>query len=408
MARYQLLIQGGTLVDPAQGIQARRDVAFADGLVAAVGEALPAADADAMVNASGKLVTPGLIDLHVHVFEGVSHYGIQPDPTCLARGATTVMDAGSAGADTFLGFRKYVIEASATRIFATLNISSMGMIAERIGELDDLKWASVPRALETIEKNRDVILGVKVRLTRDSIVGREAGITPLYRAREAADAAGLPIMVHPQGAWCDSLDDILAVMGKGDILTHSFHGSTHGILDENGKIRSAVWAARERGVVFDVGHGQGSFSWQVVEAALAQGFLPTTISSDLHHYNVNGPVYDLATTVSKFLHLGLSLPDALARVTSVPAETIHLAGRIGTLAPGAWGDAVVFDLEEGSFDLVDSFQRVRVGRQQLVPRVVVKGGKVYRGPENDASRGDAASEGWTTNDAKGARKGHEK
>jgi dihydroorotase len=294
-------------------------------------------------------------------------------------GATTVVDAGSAGADTFPGFRKYVIEASATRIFAQLNISSMGMIASRIGELDDLKWASVPRALETIEKHRDLILGVKVRLSRDSIVGEAAGITPLHRAREAADAAGLPIMVHPQGAWCDSLDDILAVMREGDILTHSFHGSTHGILDDNGKIRASVRQARERGVIFDVGHGQGSFRWQVVEAAMAQDFAPTTISSDLHVYNLHGPVYDLATTVSKFLHLGLSLDDALAKVTAVPAGVIKLADRIGTLAVGAWGDAVVFDLEEGAFELVDSHQQTRTGRQRLVPRTVIKGGAVYEG-----------------------------
>src|SRR5579884_9902 len=169
MAAYDLLIKGGTLVDPAQGIHDRRDVAFADGVVAAVGEGLPTDAATQVVDASGRVITPGLIDLHVHVFEGVSHYGIAPDPTCLARGATTVVDAGSAGADTFPGFRTYVIETSATRIFAQINISSMGMIAERIGELDDLKWASVPRALEVIEANRDLILGVKVRLTRNSI-----------------------------------------------------------------------------------------------------------------------------------------------------------------------------------------------------------------------------------------------
>ena len=377
MATYDLAIIGGTLVDPAAGIHGRRDVAFRDGEVVAVADAIAPSDAARVVDAAGRLVTPGLIDLHVHVFEGVSHYGIAPDPTCLARGATTVVDAGSAGADTFPGFRKYVIEASATRIYATLNISSMGMIAARIGELDDLKWASVPRAVETIEKHRDRILGVKVRLTRDSIVGEAAGLTPLFRAREAADAAGLPIMVHPQNAWCESIDDILAVMRGGDILTHSFHGHSHGILDDAGNIRKSVHQARERGVIFDVGHGQGSFSWRVIEAALAEGFPPTTISSDLHHYNVNGPVFDLATTVSKFLALDLTLDDALAKVTAVPARVIGIPDKIGTLAVGAWGDAVVFDLAEGHYDLIDSHGEVRPGRQRLVPRVVVKGGRVY-------------------------------
>ncbi|MGH2458626.1 MAG: amidohydrolase/deacetylase family metallohydrolase [Chloroflexota bacterium] len=373
---YDLVIKNGTLVDPARGMHTKQDVAFASGAVATVADNVATTDAARVIDAMGRLVTPGLIDLHVHVFEGVSHYGIPPDPTCLAHGATTVVDAGSAGADTFAGFRKYVIEASATRIFAQLNISAMGMLESQIGELDDLKWASVPRALETIEKHRDLILGVKVRLSRGTIVGEAAGITPLYRAREAADAAGLPIMVHPQDAWCDSLDDVLAVMRERDILTHCFHDHTHGILDADRKIRRSVWEARERGVIFDVGHGQGSFNWDICETALAQGFLPTSISSDLHVYNLSGPVFDLATTVSKFLHLGLSLDDALARVTAVPARVIGLEGKIGTLAEGAWGDAVVFALEEGDFPLVDSRGQVRIGRQRLVPRTVVKGGKV--------------------------------
>ncbi|MBI2941977.1 MAG: amidohydrolase/deacetylase family metallohydrolase [Chloroflexi bacterium] len=384
MATYDLVVRGGTLIDPAQGIHAPRDVAFRDGVVAAVDESLPVTEAARVVDASGRVVTPGMIDLHVHVFEGVSHLGIAPDSTCLARGATTVVDAGSAGADTFPGFRKYVIETSATRIFAQLNISSQGMLSPVVGELDDLKWASIPRALEVIEKHRDLILGVKVRLTRRSIVGESAGLTPLYYAREAADAAGLPIMVHPQSAWCPSLDDIVAVMRAGDILTHTYHGMDHGILDERGGIRRSVREARERGVIFDVGHGAGSFNWQVCETALAQGFPPMTVSSDLHVHSVNGPVFDLATTVSKFLHLGLSLDEALAKVTAVPAEVIGMANRIGTLAVGAWGDAVVFDLQEGAFELVDSQKQPRVARRRLVPRVVIKGGRVYSGSPEPA------------------------
>jgi dihydroorotase len=382
MPTYDLLIRGGTLLDPAQTLHARRDLAFTGGRVAAVAEEIPVAEAAAVVDAGGKLVTPGLVDLHVHVFDGVSHYGIPPDPTCLATGATTVVDAGSAGADTFRGFRKYVIEVSRTRILAQLNISSMGMISQEVGELDSIKWANVPKALKTIEANRDLILGVKVRLTRDMIVGAEAGIAPLHLAREAADAAGLPIMVHPQGAWCPSLDDILAVMRQGDIVTHCYHGVTkyhgteHGVLDERGQVRESVWAAVERGVIFDVGHGQGSFDWEICERALEQGLLPTTISSDLHAHNLHGPVFDLATTVTKFLHLGLSLEDAVAKVTSVPAGVIKMAGQVGTLAPGAHGDAVVLDLEEGSFPLFDARGVERTGRQRLVPRTVVKAGRV--------------------------------
>lgn len=381
MTSYDLIVKGAMLIDPARGIQAPGDVAFADGRVAAVGKDLAASQAASTIDASGHLIVPGMIDLHVHVFEGVSFYGIPPDPTCLARGVTTVVDAGSAGADTFPGFRKYVIEVSATRIFAQLNISSQGMLSSAIGELDQLKWASVPRALQMIEKHRDRILGVKVRLTRDSIVGESAGLQPLYRAREAADAAGLPIMVHPQGAWSSSLDEVLAVMVDRDILTHSYHGMTHGILDEDHKIRSSVRKARERGVIFDVGHGAGSFNWHVCETALAQDFPPDTISSDLHTFNVNGPVYDLATTVSKFLYLGFSLEEALAKVTAEPARIMGMADRIGTLAVGAWGDAVVLGLEKGAFELRDCHQQVRIGRQLLVPRIVIKDGHVYARPE---------------------------
>lgn len=377
MKIYDLLLRGGTLLDPAQHIHAPRDVAFSGGRVAAVAERIDPATARAVLDCAGRIVAPGLIDLHVHVFPGVSHYGIEPDPHCIARGVTTAVDAGSAGADTFPGFRKYVIEASATRLFATLNISSQGMLNAEIGELHDIRFANVPRALQTIQANRDLILGVKVRLTKHSLVSQEAGIRPLHLAREAADAAGLPIMVHPQDAWVASLDDILALMRKGDILTHCFHAMPCGILDAGGRIRPAVWDAVERGVVFDVGHGAGSFDWQVVETALAQGFLPQTISSDLHIYNVHGPVHDLVTTVSKFLHLGLSLDEAIAKVTAIPAQVMGMADAIGTLRVGAWGDAVVLALEEGTFALTDSAGVTRTGRQMLSPQAVIRQGRLY-------------------------------
>ncbi len=378
---YDLILRGGTLIDPAQGLHAQRDIAFAAGRVAAVAESLANAEATENIDVSGLLVAPGLIDLHVHVFEGVSHYGIAPDPTCLARGVTTAVDAGSAGADTFDGFRKYVIEASATRLLAQLNISSQGMLSPVIGELDELKWADVGRALQTVERHRDVILGIKVRMTRGQVVGEGVGMAPLYRAREAADAAGLPIMVHPQGAYCASVDDILALMKAGDILTHSFHGREHGILDEYGQVRKAVLEARERGVLFDLGHGAGSFSWRVAETALAgdsdRRFPPDTISSDLHIANVNGPVFDLVTTVSKFLHLGMPLDEALRRVTNVPAQIIGMDEEIGTLAIGACGDAVVLELETGEFRLTDCQGEMRMGRQRLTPRLVVRAGRLY-------------------------------
>ena len=376
--KYDLVVKKGTLIDPAQGIHAQKDIAFSDGRVLKVSDDVSSTEARAIVDAEGYYVTPGLIDLHVHVFHGVSHFGIEPDPTCLARGATTVVDAGSAGADTFPGFRKYVINVSDTRILAQLNISSQGMLTREIGELENPDYADVGKACRMIEQHRDIILGVKVRLTRESIVGKRAGMQPLYKAREAADAAQLPMMVHPQDAWCESIDDILAVMGKRDILTHCFHDMACGILDENGRVRDSVQTAIERGVIFDVGHGAGSFSWDIVQKAMEQGVEPTTISSDLHVYNINGPVYDLVNVVNKFLYLGMSIDDAIAKVTSIPADTILMPKQVGTLAEGAWGDAVIFEMREGEFQLVDARGIVKICRQKLEPIVVIKGGNIYR------------------------------
>ncbi len=375
---YDLTIKNGTLIDPAQGVHEQRDIAFSEGRVSKVSDDIPSTETHEIVDAEGCYVTPGLIDLHVHVFHGVSHFGIEPDPTCLARGATTVVDAGSAGADTFPGFRKYVINVSDTRILAQLNISSQGMLTREIGELENPDYADVDKACRMIEQHRDIILGVKVRLTRESIVGKRAGMQPLYRAREAADAAQLPLMVHPQDAWCDSIDDILAVMGKRDILTHCFHDMACGILDEKGRVRDSVHDAIERGVIFDVGHGAGSFSWDIVQKAMEQGVEPTTISSDLHVYNINGPVYDLVNVVNKFLYLGMSIDDALAKVTSIPADTILMPKQVGTLAEGAWGDAVIFEMRDGEFQLVDANGKVKICRQKLEPIVVIKGGNIYR------------------------------
>ncbi|RKU31258.1 amidohydrolase/deacetylase family metallohydrolase [Candidatus Poribacteria bacterium] len=375
---YDLIIKDGILIDPAQSIHEIRDIGFRDGMVTTVSTNIPSAEAREVISAAGCYVTPGLIDLHVHVFHGVSHFGIEPDPTCLARGATTVVDAGSAGADTFPGFRKYVIDVSETRIFAQMNISSQGMLTREIGELEIPKYADVDKACRMIEQHRDIVLGVKVRLTRNSIVGKRAGMDLLYKAREAADAVKLPMMVHPQDAWCDSIDEILDVMGKRDILTHCFHNMKCGILDENGIVRDAVLDAIERGVIFDVGHGAGSFSWDVVEKAMEQGVEPTTISSDLHVYNINGPVYDLINVVNKFLYLGMSIDDALAMVTKIPADTILMPTQVGTLAKGAWGDAVIFELRDGEFKLIDANGEARISSQILEPIVVIKSGKVYR------------------------------
>ena len=372
---FDLVVKGGTVVDPGQGPHALRDVAIAQGRIVRVAPAIEAEPTTEVLEASGHLVTPGLIDIHVHEYPGVSHYGVDPDSTCLTRGVTTVCDAGSAGADTFEGLRRYVISVSETRVLAYLNISSIGMVSPLNNELEDLRNANPERAIAVCERNRDVIQGVKVRLAR-AMVGQN-GIQPLKLARRAAEATGLPIMVHV-GDTPGPLGEILAELRPRDVVTHCFHGRPHGVLDAHGEVLPEVREAAARGIVFDVGHGVGSFSFDVARKALRGGLVPGTISSDLHYYNVNGPVFDLATTMSKFLHLGLSVDEVLAKTTRTPADLLGLSTHLGAVREGMLADLAVFRLVSGDFEFEDSMGERVHGRARLEPVAVVKGGRIYR------------------------------
>jgi len=370
-----LLLKGAVLVDPYQDISSRRDIGIRSGCVVAVEETIESAEAVKTVEMDGRIATPGLIDLHVHVWWGVAHLGIEPDPNCVRRGATTVYDAGSAGADTFPGFKKYVIDVSATRIKAFLHIARQGQLNADIGELTDLRYADIDRALEVCEQYKQDIVGVKIRMTR-GLVG-ENGREGLKRARAVCEATGLPLMLHPNESPL-SLAEMLGQMQAGDILTHCFHRSETGVLDKDGRVRPEARKAVERGVLFDVGHGAGSFSFEVAEEAMRQGLRPGTISSDLHHYNLHGPVYDLATTLSKFMVLGWSLEEVVAQATVAPARAMGMLGEIGTLAVGACADVAIFDLQSGVFDFEDSVRERRVGEWRLVPIATVRAGQLYQ------------------------------
>jgi len=370
---FDTIIHEGLLIDPLQEIHEVTDVAIKDGVVAKVESGLSEDQAVKVVDATGKIVCPGFIDLHVHVYEGVSHYGISADEHCLKMGSTTVLDAGSAGADTFMGFRKYVIEVSETRIFAMLNISSLGMISPVIGELEDIRYADVQKAVRTCEKNKDVIMGIKVRLSRE-MVGNN-GLQPLIKAKEAAEAVGRPIMVHI-GDTPAPLREILVELRRGDILTHCFTGLPNGIIGKDGSVIPEAREAMKRGVIFDVGHGKGSFSFDVARNALQQGVEPNTISSDLHSYNVNGPVFDLATTASKFIHLGIPIENVIAKITRIPGNFLGLLGAIGTLKTGAIADLVVLTKETDDFVIEDSYGKKENTNQILKPIMIMKGGHV--------------------------------
>jgi dihydroorotase len=376
--RYDLLIRGGRVVDPFQNLFDDRDVAIAGGRIAQIGVGIPEAEARQVLNAKGKIITPGLIDVHVHVYDGVAPLGIPADPNCVAKGVTTVVDAGSAGAHTFPGLRKYVINVADTRVYALLNISVVGQSTyspdNPFGELLDLRYANPKLTIRTIEQNRDTILGIKIRLTRN--LAGDHDLRALGLAREAADAVRLPLMVHIGGSY-SPLKDILGMLKPGDVVTHSFRGGDGGILDDKDRVLPEVRSAMARGVHLDVGHGAGSFSFDTAEKAFRQEVLPGTISSDVHQYNVNGPVFDLATTLSKFLLLGLTLPEVIERATANAARLFAFPQGLGTLRTGAEADVAVFSLEEADVEFVDSVGARRKGHQRLVPVAAVRSGRIY-------------------------------
>jgi dihydroorotase len=382
-----LAVTGGRVLDPAQGIDAPAAIGIDAARIVA---AAPGVQARRTIDATGLVVVPGLIDLHVHVYPGVSHYGVDADTHCLLRGVTTAVDTGSAGAATFPGFRRFVIENARTRVLAFLHIAVQGMISALVGELEDPRWASPALSVACANEHPDLIVGIKVRLGYQ-MVGQDPE-RAFVAARKAADRLSLPLMVHvidlPQ-----PLSWLLPRLGEGDVVTHCFHGSDGGsLLDESGRVIPEAFAARERGVLFDIGHGVGSFAFRVARAALEQGFPPDTISSDIHVYNVDGPVFDQTTTLSKLLHLGMDLPSVIEATTAAPARAVRRADTIGSLAIGREADVTLLEIVEGAYDLVDAAEEHVTATRRLVPRWVVRSGEpIELGYPETATLGAAAT-----------------
>ncbi len=373
---FDLLLRGGTLLDPGVGVNARVDVGVRGDRVAAIGPELSGEGARRVIDARGCYVTPGLIDLHTHAYEGVNEFGTDVDRLCLRTGVTTAIDAGSAGAVNFPGLRRYVIEPARTRILAFVHIALHGVQRAPATELRDITYADVERAAATLLDHADVSLGIKVRMSR-GIVG-ENGLEPLLRARSAAELGGGRVMVHIGGSPVP-LEEIFDLLRPGDIVTHIFTGNPPSVVDERGRVRTAVWRARDRGVLFDVGHGSGSCSFDVVRASLAQGLKPHVISTDLHRFSVEGPVFDLPTTLSKFLALGMTLDQVIEACTDSQARAIGWQDRLGRIEVGRQADLAVLAVAEGPVTFRDADGSALEADRRLVARWTVRAGEPFAG-----------------------------
>jgi dihydroorotase len=376
---YDYVLKNGTVVDPATNLNARKNLALQGDRVAAVLDPAAPYEARKVVDCAGQFVVPGLIDFHVHVFPGVSHFGVDPDETCLARGVTTVLDFGTAGGLVFDGFRQFVIEPARTRVKALMLIAGQGMISSMdrkpaLGELWDLAYCDVDGCVEAIERNRDCVVGVKVRCMDDIANDGKNEAEGLRRARRAADAVRLPLVIHPVLSSLP-VEHLFGALHAGDVMTHCYHDKRCGLVDDKLRVLPLVREKLHEGVLLDVGHGSGSFAFRVARAMLDQGVLPDLIGSDLHAYNVRGPVHDLVAVLDKFLHLGMSVEEIVRRATTNCAKFLGMADEIGTLRPGACADVAVLDIVDGEFAMTDSEGNVEIGRRRFEVRNCFRAGR---------------------------------
>ena len=370
---YDLLIAGGRVIEPSQRLSAVRDVAITGGKIARIAANIPRAQARRVFDAAGKIVTPGLIDVHGHVYDGID-MGIFPDRVGIPAGVTTIVDAGTTGSFTFPGFRKYVIEKSETRVYALLNIANIGLINNEL--YLDPRMIDPRSAIRTIEANRDKILGIKIRINgRHEELAHD--VDALKKAREASDATTVPIMMH----WSHE-PELLNILKSGDILVHPWNPITPppglgGMLDENGKIFPQILALKDRGIMTDFAHGN-HLQWEVAEKAAAQGWFPDTISTDMTkgHAEPTDAVVDMANVMSKFLLLGLSVDQVIERVTLNASKMLKYPEKVGGLEPGGVADVAVFQIESGNFEFTDTRRQKRTGKERFVHVATVRAGKL--------------------------------
>ena len=367
---YDILIKNGEVRDPSRELKARADVAIRDGKIAEVASDIPAERGRDVVDAKGLYVTPGLVDLHTHIVYGVRS-GIEADPIAARSGTSTWIDAGTFAYNQIDGFRRFIVERNKCRVFGFVYLYP----TSRNPDIDPVKYVSgmMDRTGRAAAANRDIVLGVKFQV--GSNMNGRYSLEFLKIARRLCDEYDLRLLSHISMAPPET-NEVMELMKPGDVVTHCFNEHTLGIVDrDTGKLKPSVKEARLRGVLFDVGHGSGSFNFKSARHALDQGFLPDSISSDIYSANVNGPVFDLPTTMSKLLYLGMSFDEVLKCSTVNPARVVTPLPKLGTLQVGAPGDVALLSVDDGEFELIDAQRNKVTAKQRIVSHLTICKGK---------------------------------
>ncbi len=385
--KFDLVIKGGEVLDPSQKLRGKRDIGIRFGIVEAVDADIPAERALRVINANGKLLTPGLVDFHAHVFPYGSAIGIPADELIPFQATTTFVSAGDAGANNFAAFRRYIVAQTRARLYAFVHIANIGLAGFPVPELFNLDYAQPELAGMAVAENADMAIGIKVRMSENVI--DQHGLEPLKRAVRGCEIAGggAKVMCHIGGVQSRALmAQILDTLRPGDILTHCYSGAPNNAgvgtnIVQDGKLLPAALEAKRRGVVFDVGHGGGSFDYTIAEAAIAQGATPEVISSDIHVFSGNTPGMPYLTWVmSKFLNMGFTLEQVVAMATVNPARIINRLPKLGTLQLGAPGDVSILEVVDGPVRFVDTRKNEREGKVQLRPVQTILGGVAFGRP----------------------------
>jgi dihydroorotase len=374
------LLKGGRLIDPAGGKNGLFDLRVRDGKIDTIAPNLEP-NGSTVFNVKDHLVTPGLIDVHLHLLKGLGAFGVDPDIFGVGSGVTTVVDAGSAGHTLLNVFRSYVTDNAKTRVLNYINLSTLGGVSgPGYSILADPRLIDEAKIEQAVEVNRDIIVGIKIMATGGALGSQ--GLKPLERARRLGDSLKLPLLVHIGESWTKDaapvhVADVLKYLRGGDIVTHMFTAHPGGLLDGNGKLWPQVRDAKESGVLMDVGHGLHNLNFDVARRVLDQGLHPDGVSTDGHRGNRNGPVYDLPTTMAKLMALGFSLSQVIEMATANAARLLKRSEELGTLKIGQPAEISILKVEDREWKALDSQKGIIPARQAIVPLYAIRGDTLY-------------------------------